>query len=693
MRPALLSTIFAPISSLRGLSARLTPLIEQTCGPQIVDLFWHLPSGAIDRNFFPKIPEAPPGRVASFIVRVIKHEKPRNRKMPYRIQCSNEDGKIILVFFHSNAEYLHRQLPEGEVRLVSGRVELYRESIQITHPDQISLVKEIDNLPSLDPIYPLTEGLTRKPLSRAIQKALELAPELPEWIDPEFLQTNQWPSWSKALRSLHAPETLQDLAPESLARQRLAFDELLADQLAVALLRKNKAQSDGRPSGIAGSLHDSAIKNLPFQLTRAQKNCLKEIMQDMANDKRMVRLLHGDVGSGKTVVAFLAMVSAIDLSYQATLMVPTEILAQQHYDTISPWCGKLGIKCCLLTGSIKAKERIRTLQDIVMGDINIVIGTHAIFQPEVKFQKLAFAVIDEQHKFGVHQRLTLSQKGDNVDLLVLSATPIPRTLLMTAYGDMDVSRLTSKPINRGIIKTAAKPLSQIQSVIKAVSRSINQGGKVYWVCPLIEESNLIELSAATARYKALKSRFGSRVGIVHGQLDHSDKDKIINNFAHGSLDILVATTVIEVGVDVPDATVMVIEQAERFGLSQLHQLRGRVGRSEKPGNCVLLYGHPLTNTARARLDILRQTTDGFLIAEEDLRLRGAGDLLGKKQSGLPQFKIAELPLHSELLWAAHRYARFITNSDNFLKEPSGPALQNLLYLFQRDSALSLLQSG
>ena len=693
MRPALLSTIFAPISSLPGLSTRLTPLLEQTCGPQIVDLFWHLPTGVIDRNFFPKISEAPPGRVASFIVRVIKHEKARNRKMPHKIQCSTEDGEIVLVFFHSHAEYLQRQLPEGELRLVSGRVELYRGTPQITHPDQIALVEEIKNLPALEPTYPLTEGLTRKPLSRAIQEALKLAPELPEWIRPELLQTNQWPSWSKALRSLHNPDTLQDLAPESLARQRLAFDELLADQLAVALIRKNKAQSGGRRSGIGGSLQNSAIKNLPFQLTRTQENSLKEIMQDMVEDKKMVRLLHGDVGSGKTVVAFLAMVSAVDLDYQAALMVPTEILAQQHYDSISPWCEKLGINYCLLTGSTKTKERTRTLQDIVTGKVKIVIGTHAIFQPDVKFQKLAFAVIDEQHKFGVHQRLRLRQKGDNVDLLVLSATPIPRTLLMTAYGDMDVSRLTSKPINRGIIKTAAKPMSQIQSVIKAVSRAINQDGKVYWVCPLIEESNSIDLSAATARYKDLKSRFGARVGMVHGQIHQSDKDKIINDFAHGALDILVATTVIEVGVDVPDATVMVIEQAERFGLSQLHQLRGRVGRSQKPGNCVLLYRHPLTNTARARLDILRQTTDGFLIAEEDLRLRGSGDLLGKKQSGLPQFKIAELPLHSELLRTAHQYAKLITNSDNFLEEPSGPALRNLLYLFQRDSALSLLQSG
>ena len=693
MRPALLAKLFNPISSLPGVSSRILPLLQQACGPIIVDLFWHLPNGFIDRNFFPKIDEAPAGKVASFIVRVNNHEKPRNKKMPYRIKCTNEDGELTLVFFHSHSEYLQKELPIGELRLVSGRVNFYKGKVQINHPDQICSVEDIKKLPPLEPTYPLTDGLTRKPLTKTIQKALKLAPNLPEWIDRDLLLENGWPSWHEALQSIHSPQIVDDIAADSNNRKRLAYDELLADQLAVALIRKNKFQEVGRSTGKHGLLVSQAEKSLPFILTGTQKDCIKEIIQDMVADKRMVRLVHGDVGSGKTVLAFLSMIAAVELGYQATFMAPTEILSQQHYETINTWCRPLGVSCQLLTGSIKGRNRTKALKSIAAGRCNIVIGTHAVIQQEVKFQNLSIAIIDEQHKFGVEQRLSLSQKGSQVDLLVLSATPIPRTLLMSAYGDMDVSRLTSGPNNRGQIRTAVKPLSQISSVIDAISRAIKGGGKVYWVCPLIEESNFMELAAATARHKSLEATFGEQVGLVHGQLGQMEKDEIINNFVNGSINILVATTVIEVGIDVPDATVMIIEQAERFGLSQLHQLRGRVGRSEKSGSCLLLYGTPLSTTARARLDILRQTTDGFLIAEEDLRLRGAGELLGKKQSGLPQYRIAELPFDNDLLVTAHQHAKLITNTANFLEGPYGAALQALLYLFRRDSALTLLRSG
>ena len=693
MRPVLLSKIFTAISKIPGVSSRLTPLLEQVCGPEIVDFFWHFPSGVIDRTFFPKITEASPGQISSFIVRVDNHEKPRNKKMPYRVKCTNEDGDLTLVFFHSHPEYLKKELPEGKLRLVSGRVTTYKGKIQINHPDLISPIEEIESLPSLEPTYPLTEGLTRKTLTKVIQKALHLAPDLPEWIDQDLLQENQWPSWHDALQSIHAPKTINDLAPDSRNRKRLAYDELLADQLAVALIRKNKFQGSGRPSGKYGAVVKQAESLLPFKLTVTQKKCIEDIIHDMVANKRMVRLVHGDVGSGKTVLAFLSMIAAIAAGHQATFMAPTEILAQQHFEALNTWCQPLGISCHLLTGSTNGKTRAATLNSISTGKVNIVIGTHAIIQPDVKFKDLSLAIIDEQHKFGVGQRLALSQKGMHVDLLVLSATPIPRTLLMSAYGDMDVSRLTSRPNNRGKIRTAVKPLSQIRSVIDAISRAISAAGKVYWVCPLVEESNFMDLSAATTRHTNLEKIFGKRVGLVHGQMDQITKDRVINNFANGSTDILVATTVVEVGIDVPDATIMIIEQAERFGLSQLHQLRGRVGRGEKSGSCLLLYGSPLSPAARARLEILRQTTDGFLIAEEDLRLRGAGELLGRRQSGLPQYKIAELPLDNDLLITAHKHAKLITNTENFLHLSYGPALRVLLYLFRRDSALTLLRSG
>ena len=693
MRPQILFPLFTPINALKGVGPRIGNLIANAAGARTIDLLWHLPNGIIDRGFSPKLPDSPAGVIATFVVQITKHETPRHRRQPYKIYCKNDDGKLTLVFFHAHRDYLEKQLPIGETRVISGRVEHYRNQIQITHPDHITTTEETQNLPLLEPVYPLTTGLTLKPLRKAITQAISSAPILPEWIDRSFLEKNKWPSWSSALKKTHLPLNKIELKPYAPHRQRLAYDELLSNQLAITLLRRHIRKASGRPIPGNQKLRQNLLNELAFSLTKSQKIALGEITEDMESARRMLRLLHGDVGSGKTVIALLAMLNAVEFGGQASLMAPTEILARQHFATIQPLADSVGVNCQALTGRTKGKVRDNILADLKAGEISILVGTHAIFQRDVSFSNLALTVIDEQHKFGVHQRLNLQAKGHGVDLLVMTATPIPRTLMMTSYGDMDVSRLTEKPAGRQNINTTVLPLDRFRDVITAIKRGVESGGRVYWVCPLVETSNFADFAAAEERFSTLVEHFGSRVGLVHGRLPENQRDCTMSNFANGELDILVATTVIEVGVDIPEATIMVVEQAERFGLAQLHQLRGRVGRGSKPSNCLLLYGNPLTKNARARLNILRETDDGFRIAEEDLRLRGAGELLGTRQSGLPNFHLAELPAHAELLAAAQDDARLIVTQDETLQGKRGKALRLLLYLFEREAATSLLQSG
>ena len=693
MRPQILFPIFAPINALRGVGPRIGNLITNAAGARTIDLLWHLPNGIIDRRFSPKLPDAPAGIIATFIVRVTKHEMPRHRRQPYKIYCENDDGTLTLVFFRAHQDYLEKQLPIGEKRVISGRVEHYRNQIQITHPDHIATTGESEGLPLVEPVYPLTTGLTLKPLRKAIAQAVSSTPKLPEWIDKSFLKKNQWPSWNDAVKTTHSPSGRNALKPSTLHRQRLAYDELLSNQLAITLLRRHVRKASGRPIIGNQKLRKTILNELPFSLTESQKIALGEITEDMESQQRMLRLLHGDVGSGKTVVAFLAMLNAVEFGGQASLMAPTEILARQHLATIQPFAHSVGIDCQALTGRTKGKTRDNLLADLKDGKISILVGTHAIFQNDVSFSNLALTVIDEQHKFGVHQRLNLQAKGHGVDLLVMTATPIPRTLMMTSYGDMDVSRLTEKPAGRQRVNTTVLPMERVAEVITAIKRAIEAGGRVYWVCPLIENSSFADLVAAEERFNTLEEHFRGRVGLVHGRLPENQRDKTMSDFANGKFDVLVATTVIEVGLDVPEATIMVVEQAERFGLAQLHQLRGRVGRGNKPSNCLLLYATPLTKNAWARLNILRETDDGFQIAEEDLRLRGAGELLGTRQSGLPNFRLAEFPVHAELLAAAQDDARLIVTQDETLQGERGKALRLLLYLFEREAATSLLRSG
>ena len=694
MRPEILFSLFTPVTSLGGVGRRTAALIERLSGPRLVDLCFHLPSGLIDRRFAPKLADVPDGAVVTVTVRIDEHHPARTRRMPYRVQCSDDTGELTLVFFHAKEDYLRRQLPEGETRVISGKAEHYNDKLQITHPDHIGAVDEIASLQRVEPVYPLTVGLTQKPLAKAIAAAVEAAPDLPEWQDAAYLDRQGWPGWRTALRAVHAPQGDGDLSPVSPARARLAFDELLANQLALALVRANMRGGRGRPITGDGRLREKVIAALPYTLTGAQTQAVDEIIADVGSETRMLRLLQGDVGSGKTVVALLAMLVAVEAGAQAAQMAPTEILARQHFETLRPFLEPIGVRCLCLTGRDKGKVRAALLAEVADGRAQIVIGTHAIFQETVAFKDLALAVVDEQHRFGVHQRLSLASKGESaVDVLVMTATPIPRTLTLTAYGDMDVSRLTEKPPGRTPIDTRALPLARLPETVDAVERAVAGGAQVYWVCPLVEESETSDLAAADARHAALVRVMGDRVGLIHGRMKGPEKDDVMDRFARGDVKVLVATTVIEVGVDVPAATVMVIEQAERFGLAQLHQLRGRVGRGRERSSCLLLYAPPLTQTARARIEILRETDDGFRIAEEDLRLRGAGELMGTRQSGLPVFRLADLAEHGELLAVARDDARLILARDPHLEGPRGDALRVLLYLFERDAAVRYLRSG
>jgi len=693
LRPAILFPLFRPVTSLKGVGPRMAKLIGRAAGGErLVDLCWRLPTGLIDRRLRPKVAEAPDGAIATLTVEVARH-RPSHGRAPYKVQCFDDTGPLTLVFFHAKGDYLAAALPPGAKRVVSGRVQLFNGEAQMAHPDFIVTPEEAASLPEVQPVHPLTEGLSPKVMLKAVEAALTAAPELPEWLDPALLKREGWTDWRAALLAAHAPAGEAELEPAAPARRRLAYDELLANQLALALVRAQHRRVPGRAVRGDGRLRDAARKALPYTLTGAQERALEEIGRDMAGTGRMLRLLQGDVGSGKTVVALMAILAAVETGAQAALMAPTEILARQHFDTLRPVCEAIGVRLDLLTGRAKGRARTDALERLALGQTDVVVGTHALFQEAVTFRDLGLAVIDEQHRFGVHQRLTLADKGRGVNVLVMTATPIPRTLTLTAYGDMEVSRLEEKPPGRAPIETRAAALARLDETVDRVRQAVARGARAYWVCPLVEESDALAASAAEDRYAALKQVFGARAGLVHGRLEGAEKDRVMAAFAAGDLDVLVATTVIEVGVDVPEATIMVVEHAERFGLAQLHQLRGRVGRGGRRGACLLLYAEPLSETARARIEILRRTDDGFVIAEEDLRLRGAGDVLGARQSGLPEFRLADLGQHQDLMEIARVDSRLILERDPELSTPRGAALRTLLYLFERDAAARTLRSG
>ncbi|TIQ95787.1 ATP-dependent DNA helicase RecG [Mesorhizobium sp.] len=702
MRPSILDPLFVPITSLAGVGQKVGTMIERVVPADLgdraaraADLLFVLPNTVIDRRNRPGIALAAEGQIVTLEVRVDRHQPPPrgNRSVPYRIYAHDDTGEIALTFFHAHAAYLQKMLPEGERVVISGRMEWFNGRPTMVHPDHIAPLDEAEGLPLVEPVYPLTAGLSAKVLRRAIGQALGRLPELPEWQDDAFMRRHTFPSFGDALIRIHYPKDPIDVAVEGAAWRRLAYDELLAGQVSLALVRTRIRRLSGRPLVGDGRVVEKLRAALPYKLTLSQEFALGEINADLADPERMLRLLQGDVGSGKTVVALLAMGRAVEAGGQAALMAPTEILARQHLATIAPLAEKAGLSVAVLTGREKGRERAETLEGLASGAIDIVVGTHALFQETVTFHDLVLAVVDEQHRFGVHQRLAITAKGDAPDMLVMTATPIPRTLVLTAFGDMDVSKLTEKPAGRQPIRTVTLRMERLDELVGRMVDAVAEGQKIYWICPLVEESEEIKLMSAEDRFASLKPLFGEQIGLVHGRMKGAEKDDAMRAFKQGETRILIATTVIEVGVDVPDATIIIIEHAERFGLAQLHQLRGRVGRGDKPSSCVLLYKDPLGETAKRRLSVMRETEDGFRIAEEDLKLRGEGELLGTRQSGTPGFQVARIEFHADLLEAARDDARLILSRDPELQSGRGEALRLLLYLFGRDEAVRLLRAG
>jgi len=708
-RPPEIFQLFAATTSLSGVGAKLAAVLEKRVGSHVIDVLRHLPIGLTDRRQRPALSAVVDGSIATFEILVMKHDRPaRGVRRPYRVFCQNETGELELVFFHAHSDYVAKQLPVGARRIVSGRVDLFQGRVQMAHPDHIVAPENSDSMPLLEPIYPLTAGLTPKILRRTLTDALTRLPDLPEWIPEAILSTQKWPGFADAMRAVHAPQSEADLLPTSPARARLAFDELLANQLALIMVRQQAGDSaPGRSFTTSGKLVGALKDSLAFDMTAAQHRAISEITADQVAPKRMLRMLQGDVGSGKTLVALAAMLSVVESGAQAALLAPTEVLARQHHASLSALLQPLQIEVGLLLGQGRTsaqkpdasqqnqaeppptqRSRKATLAAMADGTLSLVVGTHALLSDTAVFKDLGVAVIDEQHRFGVRQRILLGEKGRNVDVMVMTATPIPRSLAMTAYGDLDHSQLDEKPVGRLPIDTRVIAGERLDDIVDGLRRALGDGKRAYWICPLVDESDQLDIAAAEARFASLSHALpGISVALAHGKMKAAERDSAMQDFRTGRAQLLVATTVVEVGVDVPEASIIVIEHAERFGLAQLHQLRGRVGRSSTQSSCLLVYYPPLSETASKRLSVMRETNDGFVIAEEDLSLRGPGEFLGQRQSGVPEFVLADLAVHRDLLAMAR------TEAHTMLAANASSDINLLLCLFERDSAVKFLAAG
>ncbi|CUI00702.1 ATP-dependent DNA helicase RecG [Leisingera aquaemixtae] len=693
-RPEILFPLFASVETLQGVGPKTAQNLTQIDIETPRDLLFSLPYSVVDRRRRDTIRGVDLPAVVTVEVTIGRHRPARSRGGAYRIHVQDAETEFQLVFFHGRSRYLEAQLPEGARRVVSGKLELFDGLAQMVHPDHMLPVEEAHEIPDYEPVYSLTHGVSQKTMYKAAQSALSRMPELEDWIDPAQVLRENWPAWHDALQSAHAPQGPDDLSPQSPVRARLAYDELFSHQLTLALARQTERKSRGIESHATGRLQSRVLKALPYRPTNAQARAIAEISADMASPKRMNRLLQGDVGAGKTLVAFMALLVAVEAGGQGVMMAPTGILAQQHLDGLAPLAETAGVVIEILTGRDKGAERKAKLAALKRGDIHILVGTHAVFQQDVAFRDLRLAIVDEQHRFGVRQRMELAEKGKGADVLVMTATPIPRSLALAQYGDMDVSVLDEKPPGRKPVKTAVISTERMQEVVDHLRKAIAEGRQCYWVCPLVDESELSDLTAAEERFKHLRAVLGEGIaGLVHGQMPPAEKDAAMAAFQEGKTKVLVATTVIEVGVNVPNASIMVIERAEIFGLAQLHQLRGRVGRGSAESTCLLMYQPPLTEGGRKRLEVLRETEDGFRISETDLQMRGAGDMIGTAQSGLPRFRIADLERQAGLMEVAQSDARALLAADPKLESPRGKAARVLLWLMKQDQAIRLISVG
>ena len=686
MRPKILYKLFSNIMTIKGIGPKNAKIIERLCGKYIVDLLFHKPSAYIDRRNSPKIVDLKEGSIATIIVNIDSYTPAFNRRMPFRIHVSDESGQMSIVYFNLRAPYIRKILPIGSTRVISGKVEKFNESFQITHPHHVVDVKNLDNVKKIECVYPLTAGMTSKIIQKSINSSLSIIDDLPEWIPDQVISKNNWPSWKDSIYQMHNPNELDDSEDNMKYIERLVFDELFSQQLTIRLIKNKISHKNGVSLPNKNTYSKMLREKIDFKLTIDQEKTIQEISHDQCEKTKMLRLLQGDVGSGKTIVALFAMMQCMENKKKSILMAPTEILAEQHFNTIQGFLSEMNIACSLITSSTKDSHDFNA---------DIIIGTHALFQKGVNFNDIGLVVIDEQHKFGVHQRILLNEKaGNSCDILLMTATPIPRTMELAAYGDMDISKIKEKPKNRKDIITKSVNAKKIEELKESLLKVLNKNQKIYWVCPLIDESETLQLQSVNSRVSDLKKYFKTKnVDLVHGQMTQDEKNTVMSKFKSNKIDILVATSVIEVGIDDPNATVIIIENSERFGLSQLHQLRGRVGRGELQSTCILLFEGPLTENAKKRLKVMKETNDGFIIAEEDLDIRGAGEILGSKQSGIPNFRLSNLDIHKHILEEARKVAISVVEKDPDLKTADGKAQRTLLHLFRNQVAIDYLKTG
>ena len=670
--------LLSNIQNIKGIGKKTSQLFKRKNINTIFDLLWHLPTSKIENSKVTKIGDIQIGKLQTIKLTPLKYNFPRIRRLPNRVVCQSNDIKIDCVFFNSYEGYIKKILPLNTEIIISGKINFFRNKYQITNPTQVKESNE--NILKTQNKYSLTDGLTINKYNNIINEVLKELPDLDEWLNDDIKKKFNNIKWKDAILKIHSLDTKEIL--KSKYYKRLVFDELFAHFLLSSKIR-TKIKKIKKSQKIFKDCKEKLIQDLNFKLTNDQEAAIKIINEDLKSKSRMFRLLQGDVGSGKTIVSMIAAVNCINAGYQTSFMVPTEILAKQHFSFAKKYLPK-NIKIEMLTGKSKYADRKKILENLKLGKIDFLIGTHALFQKKVEYNKLGLIIIDEQHKFGVRQRKELSEKGgNNCDVLVMSATPIPRTMMMTVYGDMDLTLIKEKPKNRKKIVTYSKLEDKISEIIRFVKKEISNKNQIFWVCPLIEESKKVEQQSVVNKFKYLEKYFKNRIGLIHGSLDKDERNKILNNFLDRKLDILVSTTVIEVGIDFPNANVIVIENADKYGLSQLHQLRGRVGRGSKQSYCILMFKSSLSENAKKRINILKSSDDGFIISEEDMKLRGYGDLLGFKQSGIKNFRLADPILNEDLfLLAEAEVKKLEMKGDNFSK------YNKLLKLYDRASIIN-----